>query len=131
MSAISCQKSIGFSDVRCFGVCAGLRLSCWRNSGRGRRARPRRGKLAHVTGTASYRERIELPPGAVFEAMLEDVSVADAPARELGRATLRDPGNPPFAFDIAYDPADIRPERHYSVRTQVSVGRRLIFVSDR
>ena len=67
---------------------------------------------AHVTGTASYRERIALPPGAVFEAVLEDVSLADAPAVELGRATIADPGSPPFAFDIAYDPAAIRPERH-------------------
>jgi copper homeostasis protein (lipoprotein) len=88
------------------------------------------GTLGHVTGTASYRERIELPPGAMFEAILEDVSVVDAPARELGRATMADPGNPPFVFDISYDHADIRPERKYSVRTQVSVGRRLIFVSD-
>ncbi len=27
-----------------------------------------------ITGTASYRERMALPPGAVFEATLEDVS---------------------------------------------------------
>ena len=47
-----------------------------------------------------------LPPGAVFEAVLEDVSLADAPAIELGRATLADPGNPPFEFEIDYDPAD-------------------------
>ena len=76
------------------------------------RSRPRkaRRKAGHVTGTASYRERIALPPGAVFEAVLEDVSVADAPASELGRATVADPGNPPFDFDIAYDPADIDPD---------------------
>ncbi len=33
-----------------------------------------------VQGTATYRERIALPPGAVFEATLEDVSRADAAA---------------------------------------------------
>ena len=73
---------------------------------------------------------IALPPGAVFEVVLEDVSVADAPATELGRATVADPGNPPFEFEIAFDPASIEPDRAYSVRAQVSVGRRLIFVSD-
>src|SRR3990172_1248087 len=36
-----------------------------------------------VTGTASYRERIALPPDAVFEATLEDVSRADAPAEVI------------------------------------------------
>jgi putative lipoprotein len=34
---------------------------------------------ASVEGVASYRERIALPPGAVFEAAIEDVSRADSP----------------------------------------------------
>jgi hypothetical protein len=49
-----------------------------------------------VKGTASYRERMALPPGAVLEATLEDVSRADAAAEVIGRgcgsrirATLR------------------------------------------
>ena len=88
------------------------------------------GRPGHVIGTASYSEEIALPPGAVLDVVLEDVSVADAPAKELGRATLAEPGHPPFAFDIAFDPELIRPERRYSVRAQVSVGRRLVFVSD-
>lgn len=85
---------------------------------------------AHIAGTASYRERMALPPGAVFEAVLEDVSLADAPAVELGRATMPEPGNPPFQFEIDYDRGAIRPEGAYSVRAQVSVGRKLLFVSD-
>jgi copper homeostasis protein (lipoprotein) len=88
------------------------------------------GNGANVSGSANYRERMALPPGAVFEAILEDVSLADAPAIELGRATIADPGAPPFEFTIDYDPALIRPERTYSVRAQVSVGRKLLFVSD-
>lgn len=85
---------------------------------------------AHVTGTASYRERIALPPGAVFDAVLEDVTAADAPADELGRVTIEDPGMPPFRFEIGFDPARVKPNHAYSVRTQVSVGRKLVFVSD-
>ena len=84
-----------------------------------------------VSGTASYRERIALPPGAVFEAVLEDVTVADAPSIELGRMTIADPGNPPFSFEIDYDPLEVNPAHTYSVRAQVSVGRKLIFVSDK
>ena len=37
-----------------------------------------------VSGLALYRERIALPPTAIFEAILEDVSRADAPAEVLG-----------------------------------------------
>ena len=84
-----------------------------------------------VMGTASYRERIALPPGAVFEAVLEDVSLTDAPAVELGRTMIADPGNPPFAFEIDFDPAEVQEDHTYSVRAQVSVGRKLIFVSDK
>jgi uncharacterized lipoprotein YbaY/heat shock protein HslJ/uncharacterized lipoprotein NlpE involved in copper resistance len=83
-----------------------------------------------VTGTATYRERIVLTPGAVFEAVLEDVSRADAAAVELGRVTRPDPGNPPFAFDIPYDPASIDPVHTYAVRARVTGPNGLMFVSD-
>jgi META domain/Type III secretion system lipoprotein chaperone (YscW) len=43
---------------------------------------------ASLTGTATYRERIALPPDAVFEATLEDVSRADTPAEVVSMATL-------------------------------------------
>ena len=42
-----------------------------------------------VTGTATYRERMALPANAVFEAVLEDVSKADAPASRLRVASSR------------------------------------------
>jgi uncharacterized lipoprotein YbaY/heat shock protein HslJ len=85
---------------------------------------------SQITGTASYRERIALPPGAVFDAILEDVSVAEAPAIELGRATIADPGAPPLSFEIDYQTEDILPDRTYAVRGQVTVGPRLMFVTD-
>ena len=84
---------------------------------------------AHLSGTVDYSDGVALPPGAVLEVVLEDVSKADAPAVELGSATIPDPGAPPYAFDISYDPADILPDNEYSVRAQVSVGRKLVFVS--
>ena len=41
-----------------------------------------------VSGTATYRERMALPPDAVLEVKLQDVSLADAPAVELGSARI-------------------------------------------
>jgi hypothetical protein len=52
---------------------------------------------AQVKGTATYRERIALTPDAVFEAMLEDVSKADAPAVVVGSVRIDKPGR--FRFD--------------------------------
>jgi copper homeostasis protein (lipoprotein) len=83
-----------------------------------------------VRGTATYRERIALPPEAVLEVVLEDVSLADAPARELGSVRRTDPGSPPFSFEIAYDPAEIDQRRSYAVRADVRVDGRLLFTTD-
>lgn len=84
---------------------------------------------ATVTGTATYRERIALPPNAVFEAILEDVSKADAPAAEIGRSRVERPGQPPFRFSIPYDRAQIRSDGAYSVRARVLVDGKLMFTS--
>jgi len=56
-----------------------------------------------VRGTATYRERIALPPGAVLEVSLQDVSRADAPSEELGSVRIEDPGNPPFEFPASFE----------------------------
>jgi len=83
-----------------------------------------------VTGAATYRERIALPPDSVFEATLEDVSSADAPAEVIGSARLEKPGQPPFRFSIQYDPARVLEGRSYSVRARVTAGGNLMFTTD-
>jgi putative lipoprotein len=85
---------------------------------------------ATITGTATYRERMLLPEGAVLEATLEDVSRADAPATVIGRARVESPGSPPIRFAIAYDPAAIEPHHRYVVRARVTVGELLLFTTD-
>ena len=87
-------------------------------------------QAAEVTGTATYRERIALPPAAVFEAVLADVSLADAPAIELGRTRIEPAGQVPIRFSIAYDPAKLQPGHRYAVRAQIVVAGQLMFTSD-
>lgn len=84
---------------------------------------------ASVTGTATYRERMALPPDAVFEAVIEDSSKADAPALVLGRTEVTS-FQVPVSFSIAYDPAKLDPRARYSVRTRILVQGRLWFTSD-
>ncbi len=84
---------------------------------------------ATVSGTATYRERMALPPGAVFEARLEDVSRADAPAVLIASARTESPGAPPFRFAIPYDPARIAPTHSYAIRASVMLGEEPLFVS--
>ena len=84
-----------------------------------------------LQGSAAYRERIALPPDAVFEAVLQDISRADAPAEVLGRAKIDPAGQPPFRFEIAYDDAAVQPRRRYTVRATVIHQGRLLFTTDR
>ena len=89
------------------------------------------GGQAVVQGTAAYRERIALPPDAVFEATLEDHSRADAPADVLGRVRVESPGQVPIRFEIPYDPSRIQERYAYSVRGRITVGGELWFTTDR
>lgn len=84
-----------------------------------------------VKGTAAYRERMALPSTAVFEATLEDISKADAPAEVLGRVRTEEPGDPPIHFEIPYDASRIDPSHRYAVRARILVDNKLLFTTDR
>lgn len=94
----------------------------------GSAADPRAG-LGLLIGTASYRERIALPPGAVLEVELADVSRADSPARPLGHYSRLAPVGPPFRFVLAYDPAAVDPAGRYAVRASLRAGNRLLWTT--
>ncbi len=82
-----------------------------------------------IRGTAMYRERIALPPNAIFEAKLEDISRADAPAEVLGRVHIEAP-RVPIRFEIPYDPASIDERHTYAVRADIRVDGALRFMTD-
>jgi len=82
-----------------------------------------------VSATAIYRERVLLPPDAVFEATLEDVSRADAPAVVLASTRVTAPV-PPIAFAIAVDPARIDATRRYALRGRITLNGQLLFATD-
>jgi len=82
-----------------------------------------------VKGTANYRERMALPPNAVFEATLEAVTKADAPAEVIARARIEHPGNPPIPFEITNDPSPINPSYRYAVRARILVEGKPFFIT--
>lgn len=82
-----------------------------------------------IQGTATFRERIALPPDAVFEATLEDASRADAPERVVARARRAPAPNPPITFVLTYEASRIRPNRTYVVRATIRAGDRLMFTT--
>lgn len=83
-----------------------------------------------ITGTATYKERIALAPGAVLEVTLEDVSRADAPAVVIGRTRVESLGAPPFHFSITFDPAKVQVTHRYAVRARITLSDQLLFTTD-
>jgi copper homeostasis protein (lipoprotein) len=83
-----------------------------------------------LTGRAMVDTRMALPPGLTFEAVIEDISRADAPAEVIGRTVIENPGQPPIDFAIEYDPADLQPAAIHSLRATIRRGDALLFTTD-
>lgn len=73
-----------------------------------------------VEVTATYRERIRLPPGHVLIVRIEDVSLADAPAAVLVemRVTL-DGRAPPYPVTFSIPAGAIDPRHDYAARAEI------------
>lgn len=85
---------------------------------------------ATVTGSVVYRQRIALPPNAVVNVRLQDVSRADAPAVLLDEQTIATNGKQiPIPFTLKYDPSQIQPQYTYAVSAQILVDGKLQWVS--
>ncbi len=82
-----------------------------------------------VQGSATYRERIALPPDATLVVELQDVSLADAPAVTLS-AQRYSLNAVPAAYQLTYDDALVRDGMRYVVRGSIYDGRKLLFTTD-
>ncbi|WP_116133870.1 YbaY family lipoprotein [Tropicimonas sp. IMCC34043] len=83
-----------------------------------------------LTGTVTYLQRMLLPPDSTLEVVLEDTSLADAPAERIATLTMEDPGAPPYDFKFDYDPATIDPTHSFSLRATIRQGDRLLMTTD-
>ncbi|KJY83502.1 lipo-like protein [Vibrio galatheae] len=84
-----------------------------------------------ISGTLVYRERIALPPDAMVTVVLQDVSLADAPAKVIAKHKFETNGaQVPLAFDLAYRTDKINPRHRYSVSARIEIGGQLHFITD-
>jgi len=85
---------------------------------------------ADLNGTVTYRQRIALPPNAVVEVSLQDVSKADAPAAVLDSVKIPAAGRQvPIPFTLHYDPAQIDERYTYTVSARITVDGALMWIS--
>ncbi len=81
-----------------------------------------------VSGTVTYLERIAVPPGAVLEVELHDVSRSDAASVRLsGQRFALD--RVPFAFALPYDDNLIDERMTYTVQARILSGDQVLYRS--
>jgi uncharacterized lipoprotein YbaY/heat shock protein HslJ/uncharacterized lipoprotein NlpE involved in copper resistance len=85
-----------------------------------------------VSGTAAYRQRIAMPPNAVLNVRVEDVSRTDTAATLLAETSEAfDDRQVPIAFQLKVPNASINPDSSYNLRANISVDRQLRFTTTR
>jgi putative lipoprotein len=72
-----------------------------------------------VTGTVSWRDRVELNPNAELIVSLEDVTRQDGRPVLVGMAEDTWPGSSPVSFEVSFDRRVVAEDRHYRVRAVV------------
>ena len=83
-----------------------------------------------LTGTVTYRQRIALPPDAVIDVQLQDVSLQDVAATVIASERYIAGGRQaPFPYELAYDPAGIDPGRTYAVAARITVDGKLRWIN--
>ena len=82
-----------------------------------------------ISGAVVYRERMALPPGAMVEVQLLDVSRVGAPARSIAKQSLPATGGR-TVFELRFDPARIDTRFSYTIRAAILLDGKLLFTSD-
>jgi putative lipoprotein len=77
-----------------------------------------------VAGTATYRERIPPPPGAVLSVRIVDVTLAEVPAPVIAEERYELTAVP-AAFELSVDPDAVGQGRRYALRAEIHDAERL------
>ena len=87
-------------------------------------------KFAALAGEIAFAGDPAIPPGAVVEAELRDVSLQDVASVLIASQTIEGAERFPVPFAIRYDPAEIDEHRDYSVQVSIRVGGELVYAND-
>ena len=99
---------------------------------RGTATAPAPAQAAAIHGRAFYLERLQLPADTVLEVQLLGERAADRSTAVLAEQRFMRLHGPPYAFDLAYDPARVGADMHCSLRATLrSSDGHLEFVTER
>lgn len=84
-----------------------------------------------VTGTVTYRERIALPPDAIVEVWMIDVSPGMLVLALIAETAVPTQGRQaPIRFELRYDRSRVLPDHSYAVKAAIRSQGRMLFASD-
>ncbi|MBZ9785203.1 YbaY family lipoprotein [Pseudomonas sp. REP124] len=84
---------------------------------------------ASLDGEVFYLQRIALPPTAILSVSLQDISLADAPAKVIDEQRGPVKGQVPLPFHLSYDPAKVEANHRYSINARIEVDGKLLFIT--
>ncbi len=87
-------------------------------------------KKAKVTGTIEHKGEAHFDGASLARVTLQDVSLADAPAKKLGEQVLTDLKAFPIAFEVTYDPALIEKGHTYAIQVRIESKGKLQYIND-
>lgn len=83
-----------------------------------------------ISGDASYRERIALPPTAELQVQLVDVSLADAPSKVIASTLVSPACQVPIPFTLEFDAGAISDKATYALQARIENDGELLFITD-
>jgi putative lipoprotein len=84
----------------------------------------------NVAGTARFDGQVALPPNAMLEVSVADVSRADARAATLAQVKVPAGGPQPLRFSLPVDRKLVQERGSYSVRAEILVDGKALYVTD-
>jgi putative lipoprotein len=83
-----------------------------------------------LTGKVECKDKAEFTADTVCEIQIQDVSLADAPAKTIAKTTIKDLKEFPIPFEIEYDPALIKPKAEIALSVRISTKGKLEYAND-
>jgi putative lipoprotein len=86
--------------------------------------------MKSLTGEVDFSAVSSLPPDAILEVTLSDVSLQDAPARVIATDRISPVGVSPATFVLSYEPKDLGNGVDFAVSARIHQGDKLLATSD-
>jgi putative lipoprotein len=82
-----------------------------------------------LSGKVHYLERIALAPNSTLYVSLQDVSLADSPAKTLAAQVIPHAERMGLNFNLQYNAADVVPGQTYAISAKIETAGELVFTS--